>query len=465
MSGPLATRERGRRVGALRGARPQRPHVVAVTPARRRDTWIVGGAVARHRLPRLGRRPPREQRSQASRVPSSAGRRARRRTRRRAGRSYAERAVVRDRVDAELQRDGHVAVGDDLVTAVQVAQRAGDPPHSVEPAPREPTGFELAPKQRRGPATERRELVEPRPVDVGVRLDAASTGDLARGGDPTTRPSPRPRPTAGPMSSSTLGRMTGTRRSNRSTSGPDTRLMYRCRIASLHGHAPGFPPSPHGHGFIAATSRTLAGNATVALARLTRTTPSSSGWRRPSSTGAMNSASSSRKSTPLFARLSSPGRIDAPPPPTSETIDELWWGARNGGWRDQPAPRQAHARSGVHDRDVERLRRGERRQQPREARREHRLARARRAHHQEVMATRGRDLDGEPAELVPPDVREIRAGQGGLGVGSRHDRPRRLAAQHVHELGEGRCDPDRCRGGRARPRPRSRAAPRCAPAA
>ncbi len=216
-------------------------------------------------------------------------------------------------------------------------------------------------------------------------------------------------PTAGPMSSSTLGRITGTRRSNRSTSGPDTRLMYRCRIASLHGHAPGFPPSPHGHGFIAATSRTLAGNATVALARLTRTTPSSSGWRSPSSTGAMNSASSSRNSTPWFARLSSPGRIDAPPPPTSETIDELWCGAAERWVADQPAARQAHARRRVHDRDVERLRRAQRRQQSREARGEHRLARTRWPHHQQVMATRGRDLDGEPAELVPTDVREIRA--------------------------------------------------------
>ena len=179
-SGPLATRERGRGVGALRGACPQRPHVVAVTPARRRDAWIIGGAVPRHRLPRLGRRPPREQRSQAS------GSHQRQVGERDGARDVVlavhtrSALVVRDRVDAELQRDGHVAVGDDLVTAVEVAQRAGDPPHSVEPAAREPTGFELAPKQRRGPATERREVVEPRPVDVGVRLDAASTGDLAR---------------------------------------------------------------------------------------------------------------------------------------------------------------------------------------------------------------------------------------------------------------------------------------------
>ena len=63
--------------------------------------------------------------------------------------------------------------------------------------------------------------------------------------------------------------------------------------------------------------------------------------------------------------------------------------------------------------------------------------------HQEVMTARSRDLDGEPAELVPPDVREIRAGQAGLGIGSRHDPPWHLAAQRVHELGEGRRDPDR----------------------
>ena len=67
------------------------------------------------------------------------------------------------------------------------------------------------------------------------------------------------------------------------------------------------------------------------FARATRMTPSSSGSRSASSTEGGNSPSSSRKRTPPWARLISPGRSEAEPPPTRATTELVWCGARNGG--------------------------------------------------------------------------------------------------------------------------------------
>ncbi len=74
-------------------------------------------------------------------------------------------------------------------------------------------------------------------------------------------------------------------------------------------------------------------------ARLTRTTRSSSGWRSDSSACTGNSGTSSRNSAPRCARLTSPGRTRLEPPPTSETIDALWCGWRNGGSVRSAGPR------------------------------------------------------------------------------------------------------------------------------
>ena len=71
------------------------------------------------------------------------------------------------------------------------------------------------------------------------------------------------------------------------------------------------------------------GYVTVPATRDTVTSPSSSGWRRTSSTSLRNSGSSSRNSTPLCARLISPGRGEVPPP-ESPAADTVWCGARNG---------------------------------------------------------------------------------------------------------------------------------------
>jgi hypothetical protein len=71
---------------------------------------------------------------------------------------------------------------------------------------------------------------------------------------------------------------------------------------------------------MAPTSMKRAGKTTVRAARATVTVPSSSGWRSTSRTRRLNSSISSRKSTPWWARLTSPGR-GCGPPPTSAAFE------------------------------------------------------------------------------------------------------------------------------------------------
>ena len=116
----------------------------------------------------------------------------------------------------------------------------------------------------------------------------------------------------------------------RSNSGPEILSRYRLRASGKQVHSRfGSIAKPHGHGFIAAPIMKRAGHTTVPLARLTEMDPSSIGSRKASKTLRLNSGSSSKKRTPLCARLASPGaRRD--PPPTKETIDAEWWGVRKG---------------------------------------------------------------------------------------------------------------------------------------
>ena len=65
---------------------------------------------------------------------------------------------------------------------------------------------------------------------------------------------------------------------------------------------------------MAATRRKRAGKVRLARARATVTTPSSRGWRRASRASRENSGNSSRKSTPRWAKETSPGLGMAPPP-------------------------------------------------------------------------------------------------------------------------------------------------------
>ena len=82
-------------------------------------------------------------------------------------------------------------------------------------------------------------------------------------------------------------------------------------------------------------------------ARERATRPDSSGSRRASSTLRLNSGSSSRNSTPLWASDISPGRGSLPPP-TNATLEAEWCGARNGrcfqvSGRKPPEPSEASA--------------------------------------------------------------------------------------------------------------------------
>ena len=83
-------------------------------------------------------------------------------------------------------------------------------------------------------------------------------------------------PEIGEINSFVLGRQTATRKSNRSSNGPENLRKYRARAASSQVQAPGVP-SPHGHGLDAATSKNYAGITTLVRARAKRTTPCSRG--------------------------------------------------------------------------------------------------------------------------------------------------------------------------------------------
>ncbi|RJX18442.1 MAG: recombinase family protein [Desulforudis sp.] len=85
----------------------------------------------------------------------------------------------------------------------------------------------------------------------------------------------------------------------------------------------------NGQGFIAATSMKRAGKRRLVAAREMVTTPSSRGWRITSRTFLRNSGSSSRKSTPLWARDTSPG-LGMWPPPIRPASEMVWCGERKG---------------------------------------------------------------------------------------------------------------------------------------
>ena len=67
------------------------------------------------------------------------------------------------------------------------------------------------------------------------------------------------------------------------------------------------------------------------------TLPSSKGWRSTSIAGRANSGSSSKNSTPLWAREISPGCGEGPPP-ASPAVEMVWWGARKGLVRRRDTP-------------------------------------------------------------------------------------------------------------------------------
>ncbi len=85
-----------------------------------------------------------------------------------------------------------------------------------------------------------------------------------------------------------------------------------------------------------------------------------------------------------------------------------WAPARQLAVVQEPGDRMNHA-------DFQRLGRGQRRQQARQALRQHRLARSRRADHQQVVAASGRDLERALRRLLALDVGEVERGAALLG--------------------------------------------------
>src|SRR3989344_3358550 len=115
----------------------------------------------------------------------------------------------------------------------------------------------------------------------------------------------------------------------RSIIGPEIFLWYLAIDEELQTQDLFEPKFPHGHGFIARSIVICAGKLRVAFARETVITLSSNGCLKDSMTRFSNSANSSRKSTPLWAKVISPG-FGYVPPPTSDTYEEVWCGFLNG---------------------------------------------------------------------------------------------------------------------------------------
>ena len=203
----------------------------------------------------------------------------------------------------------------------------------------------------------------------------------------------------------------------RSSSGPERRRRWRTRSACEHWQR--VPPSPHGHGFDAATSMKRVGKTMTCWPRTIVTWPSSSGWRSASRLGRANSDSSSRNSTPRCASVASPG-CGGFAPPTSPAAETVWCGARNGRAVTSPAAPRRPATDWMRVTSIASSG-AERRQDRRQPPRDHRLARAGRALQEQVVAARRGDLEPGDQPVVAADVGELGLRLAGVR------RPRRAA--------------------------------------
>src|SRR6185312_12619155 len=142
---------------------------------------------------------------------------------------------------------------------------------------------------------------------------------------------------------------------------------------------------PQGQGFMAAASMNRAGKVSDMEARAMETVPSSSGWRITSSTLRGNSGNSSRNSTPLWARETSPGRGTMPPPikPASEIVV----GRAKWTYTHKSCSGLEYSGDAMNFCRLQRLFESQRRENRWHALGEHRLSRSGRADHQDVMST------------------------------------------------------------------------------
>ena len=149
-----------------------------------------------------------------------------------------------------------------------------------------------------------------------------------------------------------------------------------------------------------------AGKVMEVAAREMVTTPSSRGWRSTSRVERLNSGSSSRKRTPWWARLTSPGR-GVVPPPMSPASEMVWCGARKGRRRQEPLARLEQPHDAVNLGGFQGLFLVQGRQDGRQALGQHGLARARRADHQDVVAAGRGQQQGPFHRLLALDLAEI----------------------------------------------------------
>jgi hypothetical protein len=132
---------------------------------------------------------------------------------------------------------------------------------------------------------------------------------------------------------------------------------------------------------------------------------SSSGWRRISRTLRGNSGNSSRNSSPLCARLTSPGRGMPAPPPIMPASEIVWCGARKGRVRSSPPPGgSAPAMLWIFVVSIASSKR-HRRKNAGQPLRQHRLARSRRPDHEHVVLSRRRH---QQARVWPSSARARR---------------------------------------------------------
>ena len=172
----------------------------------------------------------------------------------------------------------------------------------------------------------------------------------------------------------------------------------------------GSPRKPQGQGFMAATSMKVGRIGHGGLAREMVTWPSSMGCRRTSRTFFLNSGSSSRKRTPLWARLTSPGLGFCPPPirPASEMV---WCGDRKGRLRDEPVPWRHESHDAVDLGGFEGLLKGQRGQNGGKSPCQHGLPRSGRPDHDHVVAAGGCDFKCPLGVFLAAHIAEIHAGR------------------------------------------------------
>ena len=169
---------------------------------------------------------------------------------------------------------------------------------------------------------------------------------------------------------------------------------------------PGIAAIPAGAGIHGGNQDEFRREGRAPQARLIVTRPSSSGCLSTSSVLRLNSGISSRNSTPLCARLISPGWGVVPPPTRPASLTE-WWGERNGRIAISGFSGSQQAHSAIDPGCLQALRRRQRRQDRRQPLGEQGFAGARRTDHQDIVAPRRGDQDRSLGVILSLDVHKV----------------------------------------------------------